>query len=234
MQELKSSLRIRDLVHGFVYLTDVEVAVINHPLFQRLRNIRQNDVASYVYPSMNTSRFEHSLGCLSVAGRMALNILSGQHWSDFSKVTGMDGAEFQQVCRLYAMLHDILHLPLSHLFEVAFDDYIKTLKPEPSLEAVCGDWFGGKGFAKLHEAAGAVLPEIILREANVPEAITQTVVQLMGSKKVDPAEPRRPMKLLIDFEIDADRIDSTARDGLLAGGEYGNFDIDRLCRSVFL
>lgn len=42
------------------------------------------------------------------------------------------------------------------------------------------------------------------------------------------------VKSLIDFEIDADRIDFVRRDGLLAGGEYGNYDIRRLCDSVFI
>lgn len=41
-------------------------------------------------------------------------------------------------------------------------------------------------------------------------------------------------KQLVDFDIDADRTDFVARDGLLAGGEYGHYDIRRLCDSVFI
>jgi len=37
---------------------------------------------------------------------------------------------------------------------------------------------------------------------------------------------------MLDSEIDADRMDSVARDGLLAGGEYGNYDLERLYASV--
>ncbi len=54
---LNHVLRIRDLVHGTILFTKEEERIINHPFFQRLRQIRQNDVAFYVYPSMNTSRF---------------------------------------------------------------------------------------------------------------------------------------------------------------------------------
>ena len=68
---LEYVLRIRDLVHGTILFTKEEVQIINHPFFQRLRNIRQNDVAFYVYPSMNASRFEHTLGVCRVAGMMA-------------------------------------------------------------------------------------------------------------------------------------------------------------------
>ena len=55
-------LRIRDLIHGTILFTKEEMDLINHPFFQRLRHIRQSDVGFYVYPSLNTSRFEHTLG----------------------------------------------------------------------------------------------------------------------------------------------------------------------------
>src|SRR5207245_10137448 len=56
----------------------------------------------------------------------------------------------------------------------------------------------------------------------------------MKTKTLESSDVLLPVKLLVDSEVDSDRIDSTARDGLLAGGEYGTYDIDRLCRSVFL
>jgi hypothetical protein len=61
-EDLSYHVSIRDLLHGSVALTSFEVAVVNHCFFQRLRTIRQNDVASFVYPSLNVTRFEHSLG----------------------------------------------------------------------------------------------------------------------------------------------------------------------------
>src|SRR5712692_126450 len=90
-------LRVRDLVHGFVYLTDLEVKVVNHPLFQRLRHVRQNDVAAHVYPSLNTSRFEHSLGCAHVSGKMALNLLHSPAWDAYQHDVQLDEREFEQV-----------------------------------------------------------------------------------------------------------------------------------------
>ena len=138
-------LRIRDLVHGFVYLTELERCAINHPLFQRLRHVKQNDVAASVYPSMNTSRFEHSIGCAHVAGKMAANLIHGRRWREYETEIGLQRVTFEQVCRLYALLHDLGHLPLSHLFELAFDRFVG----DAPLAKICKQWFGGEGFTKV-------------------------------------------------------------------------------------
>lgn len=41
---------IMDPVHGGIPLYRHEIQVIDHPLFQRLRNICQNDILSLVFP----------------------------------------------------------------------------------------------------------------------------------------------------------------------------------------
>jgi len=41
---------IMDPVHGGIPLYRHEIKVIDHPLFQRLRNICQNDILSLVFP----------------------------------------------------------------------------------------------------------------------------------------------------------------------------------------
>lgn len=41
---------IMDPVHGGIALFSHETKVIDHPLFQRLRNICQNDILSLVFP----------------------------------------------------------------------------------------------------------------------------------------------------------------------------------------
>jgi HD superfamily phosphohydrolase len=61
--------RIRCPVHGFIRFSDNERKFIDHPLFQRLRNIRQLALACYVYPGALHSRFEHSLGVMELATR---------------------------------------------------------------------------------------------------------------------------------------------------------------------
>lgn len=229
---LEFTRRVRDLVHGYVYLTDLECRVMDHRLFQRLRHIRQNDVGSYVYPSLNTSRFEHSLGCAGVAGRMARNIQRGSQWGDYATALGLNADDFEQVCRLYALLHDVGHLPLSHLFEMAIEDFVE--RSEINLRDFCLQWFGTGAFVKAHEAFGATLTTSILSAVSAPVRVKEAIVRLTGCKELSSDDPLIPIKLLVDSEIDADRVDSTARDGRLAGGEYGNYDIERICSSVFV
>lgn len=71
---MKDSKFIRDLVHGYVYLTKFDLALIDTPEFQRLKDIRQLTCQN-VYPSARHTRFEHSLGVLELT-RRALDSLN--------------------------------------------------------------------------------------------------------------------------------------------------------------
>ena len=226
-------LRIRDLVHGTILFTKEEVALINHPFFQRLRQIRQNDVAFFVYPSLNTSRFEHTLGVCRVAGMMAETLVKSPKWKNYSRElrreTGIGSKEdFIRLCRFYALLHDIGHFPLSHLFEYAMKswahDYAETIR----------EWTTFQGFEKLHEAFGALVAQKIASDIKLTGKVKDALLRLMKEKTLPYTNPLSVVKSVIDAEIDADRIDFVQRDGLAAGGEYGHYDIRRLCDSVFI
>ena len=226
-------LRIRDLIHGTILFTKEETALINHPFFQRLRQVRQNDVAFYVYPSMNTSRFEHTLGVCRVAGMMAETLTKSPKWRDYKRElkrkTGIGKEkEFVELCRFYALLHDIGHFPLSHLFEYSMEDWAEDY--DQAIE----EWTGIKGFEKLHEALGAVIAKKIIEDLKMPDVISDSLLRLMTEKDFSPTDPLSVVKSVVDSPIDADRIDFTQRDGLLAGGEYGHYDTRRLCDSVFI
>ena len=233
---LQYTLRVRDLVHGTILFTETEEKIINHPLFQRLRQIRQNDVAFFVYPSLNTSRFEHTLGTCRVAGMMAENLTKGPKWKvyfrELKAETGIASkAQFIELSRLYALLHDVGHLPLSHLFEMAVASWAG--KPQREQEII-KEWSGVSGFEMLHEALGAMIVRRMVQDLNLLKSVRNALVTLMTEKVPPPTHPFSVVKALMDSQIDADRIDSTQRDGFLAGGEYGHYDIRRLCDSVFL
>lgn len=72
-----SNLRVvKEPIHNYVYVSDLESALLNDPLFQRLHHITQNGTAYLTYPSNRTSRLIHSLGAMHVGGLMLTSALS--------------------------------------------------------------------------------------------------------------------------------------------------------------
>ncbi len=100
-------LEIVDPIHDFIRVYETELKIIDSPIFQRLRRIRQLSGAHLTYPGAQHSRFEHSLGVMHIAGQAA-NALSEK---------GFLSADQTRDIRLAALLHDVGHGPFSHLFE---------------------------------------------------------------------------------------------------------------------
>lgn len=110
IKELKLRHRIRDPLYGYVRLNDLELQIIDLPIFQRLRRISQLALTKYVYPSAEHSRFVHSLGVLEAVTRILIEILHRDDGHGYSL------NDIQEI-RLAALLHDIGHLPFSHATE---------------------------------------------------------------------------------------------------------------------
>ncbi|MEM1551350.1 MAG: HD domain-containing protein [Candidatus Bathyarchaeia archaeon] len=98
---------IKDPVHGYVYITEEEKEIIDSYPVQRLRRLRQLAGAEYVYPGANHTRFEHSIGVMYLAGKVAEN-------PNISQLVGEEEAE---AVRIAGLLHDVGHGPFSHVFE---------------------------------------------------------------------------------------------------------------------
>ena len=94
----------RDPIHGFIEVSPTELKIIENPLFQRLRRIKQLGPAYYVFHGATHTRFEHSIGVMNIARKILQNI-------DF------ENEDEKQKIILAALLHDIGHFPLSHTFE---------------------------------------------------------------------------------------------------------------------
>jgi len=60
----QSPKEVNDALWGTIKLTPLEVAIIDSPLLQRLRFVRQLGVVHWVYPGAVHTRFEHTLGVL--------------------------------------------------------------------------------------------------------------------------------------------------------------------------
>ena len=98
---------VRDPVHGYIGITDVERKIIDTWPVQRLRGIKQLSIASIVYPGGDHTRFAHSLGTMHVAGQIA----------DSLKRSVKISEDERQLARLAGLLHDIGHGPFSHSYE---------------------------------------------------------------------------------------------------------------------
>lgn len=135
-------LEIVDPIHDFIRIYEPELKVIDTPIFQRLRRIRQLAGAHLVYPSAQHSRFEHSLGVMHLAGQAAL-VLKDKGFLDSSDVANL---------RLAGLLHDIGHGPFSHLFEEVLERKKKTSHEEIGkkliLKTEIGDSLVKYGFDK--------------------------------------------------------------------------------------
>ena len=103
----KNYLDIVDPIHDFIRVYDHELKIIDTPIFQRLRRIRQLSGAHLTYPAAQHTRFEHSLGVMHIASQ------AGQALNEKGILKLYD----IEVLRLAGLLHDIGHGPFSHLFE---------------------------------------------------------------------------------------------------------------------
>jgi HD superfamily phosphohydrolase len=98
---------IKDPVHGYVYITESEKAIIDSYPMQRLRRLRQLAGAEYVYPGANHTRFEHCVGVMYLAGKVVEN----------PNVSRLVSDEEADMARIAGLLHDVGHGPFSHVFE---------------------------------------------------------------------------------------------------------------------
>jgi len=137
----KNYLDIIDPIHDFIRIYDHELAIIDNPVFQRLRRIRQLSGAHLTYPSAQHTRFEHSLGVLHIASQ------AGQAL----KEKGILKQDQIEILRLAGLLHDIGHGPFSHLFEeiiqqkkISHEDFGKNI----ILKSTIGDTLSKNGFDK--------------------------------------------------------------------------------------
>ena len=93
-----------------ILVTQLEKEVVDAEVFARLKKIHQLGLAYLIYPGANHCRFEHCLGTMYLAGKVA-------------KTLGLSKDDAQYF-RLAALLHDVGHGPFSH----AFEEYLKERK----------------------------------------------------------------------------------------------------------
>lgn len=108
-----------DSIHGRIEIPDYCVKIIDTVPFQRLRNLKQLGLTSYVFYGATHTRFEHSIGVCWLSGEWAKHL---QKRHPELKITENDIKTVQ----ISGLIHDIGHGPFSHTFE----RFIQQTRPE--------------------------------------------------------------------------------------------------------
>jgi HD superfamily phosphohydrolase len=222
---------IRDGATGFNRFYRHEINIIDSPLLQRLRRIHQTALAMLTYPSARHTRFEHSLGCVILADRLARAL-------NERKVAKIEGLMLVSL-RLAALLHDCGHLPFSHGGEpsVASTDLYRQAAESHE------DLFADK---QPHE----ILSCLIVKSDNF-KRFWERVVDLYSSDHLEPCDlqdvdlptiadmilgrsKKKANQYLADVisgPLDVDKLDYFVRDTIFSGLKIG-IDIDRLFYTI--
>jgi HD domain len=213
--------RIRCPIHGFIRFSEHERAIIDHPLFRRLRWIRQLALTELVYPGATHTRFEHSLGVMEVATRIfdvLAQVKGGLMEDTFKSVAALKDnplAKTRQLVRLAALLHDSGHCCFSHAAETVIhknadhEELTIQMLETPTL-------------------LGDLLDKLFFKGAG-----TLTAQIIAGSKKHLPPQ-MQVLKDIVSGQVDADRTDYLLRDSYHCGVDYGRFDYRRMIECLAL
>ena len=224
---MSEEYEIRDPIYGFITFNEWEKDIIAHPVFQRLRRIRQLALTEMVYPGATHTRFEHSLGVMHLATKMYDAILR----DDENKRLLKDKLNFEeaglkrnrQLVRLSALLHDVGQPCFSHASEDVFgknpstnktykhEDYTVALITGPLKDTIENHSLNRNNFE-----------------------ISSDEVSALIQGNADILRERLFWKVIISSQLDADRADYLFRDSLHTGVKYGLYDLDRLLVTITL
>ena len=203
--DIKPERELRDPIHGFIPIYEHELKIIQDPVFQRLRRIKQLSFGYFVYHGAEHSRFGHSLGVMHLVDRSISKIIqTNKKYGSNIKIDDDD----IKLARLAALLHDVGHYPFSHALDKA---NIIEENHEKYSQVLVKDHFSG-----IIETSG-------IEPGHVADLI---------DGKFDP--DRSFLTTLINSPIDADKFDYLLRDSHYAGVKYGVYDLERLLDSLFV
>jgi HD superfamily phosphohydrolase len=200
---------LRDPVHGLVAFEGDEERVVEElidtPEIQRLRRIRQLGVTSLAFPGAEHSRFAHAVGAAFVMKLLLVRLRSIHGVLPSAQRLTPERAREALAA---ALLHDLGHGPLSHLFE----------------EAIPG--------APPHEKW---TERVVLDPSTGVHQVLATIDRTLPERVVDLVHGRHPLPYLakaVSGELDVDRCDYLLRDAHATGVRYGVYDLDWLLRSL--
>ena len=241
--ESETSKIIADPLLGYIYFTPLEIAIIDTPLFQRLRKIKQLGLAYLVFPSLGYSRFEHSLGVLGRLNQILNKLVENYARNNPSDDDGLQKVikKFSDPVRLAALMHDIGHCIFSHCSERVihnlkgdtsskypsvstirkiFTDHYEKEKLIPIAEIFSITIIGSKKFQEYIHGLGVYKPKEL---TTLLENASRFILGLPVKN-----EPHTIfLTQLISSGLDADKIDYMVREQHYSGIKL-EIDLDRI------
>lgn len=195
--------RIFDPIHHFIELSAAEATLLDTPVMQRLRRLRQLGLAYLAYPSAEHTRFSHSLGALAMGTRVFDELV--RHGRAFFS-NEAEIAQQRRLVRAALLLHDIGHGPFSH-----------------ACEAVLGTRHEVRTRAILN------LPATQRRLADMEVDAEDLLGLIMGSAE---SRYPVLSEIVSGPNLDSDRMDYLLRDSYFTGVASGRYDADQLVGSL--
>jgi len=247
--------QINDAIWGSVELLPWEVGLVDTPLLQRMRGVRQLGLANLVFPGASHDRLEHIIGVVGAIERM-ISALNTQidRWNRDDRNKARQLPPIAQAdrhrLRLAALFHDLGHGPFSH----AIEPVLEVTSPLGTPDDPAGT--EGSWRQELRDVRSALksayllnsepaTSEIIAVEIVLSEPIATAFAndKLFSERWASVPEMQEQLvaciigaldgpgadhlSSLISSQLDADRLDYLSRDSHHAGLNIG-FDTDRL------
>ena len=235
----------KDSIWGMVAFDQTATDLIDSPLLQRLRGIRQLGFSNFVYPSAEHTRFIHTLGMAHVVTRFLESIEqnAGNMIADaLPQVRGYKGLNAllpltPREIVFAALLHDVGHMPFSHASETALvqQDGMFAFGGQPLTDVLAT---ARRAFGKQISLSETLSILVVLSRrfatyyarltADVPDD-PDSLIRIACLIAGIPATPTCPniQDIISAAAVDADKIDYVARDADACGISVG-VDVSRI------
>lgn len=221
---------INDTLWGTVSLTKAEVAVLDSPLMQRLRFIRQIGAAHWVYPGAVHTRFEHAIGSLHQAQELVDSLNAQESQIEREPLISNQDAQLLRLSSLF-----------SHVGCIAFSDsLVLELESHPSFATIAKEfafdnepheWGADPSFCQLlayYIVKSPAVKELLLilvkkcwlqidqrsNDEAVEYAASFISLTVLG-RRVNENQPQ--LQELVNGPFDSSTLDALVRDAKLSG-----------------